>query len=176
MRDSLGSVHEETMTPPSRHHFQRSLTDVLAALFQWVQGRPSWLRPALYGSLLMYGLVIWRGGLILVPIGTVVLFIHDRALMWRLLLTILVLAPAGGFAGGLVWGALTPLLNPLGKVGKVFKYVVGTWIYAALLVFLIIPTVKPTENIPPAVAWGFVAGWGLLIGICMGLQSEKDAA
>ena len=164
------------MSSSTSRHWQRSLGDILAILSRWVQSRPAWLRPALYGALLIYGFVIWRGGLIILPIAIPILFFLDRALLGRLLLAIFILAPAGGFAGGLVWGTLSPLLARLGKAGRVLKFVVGTWVYAAVLVFVIIPTIEPGKHMSPALAWGFIGGWGLFMGIAMGLQADKDAA
>src|SRR6266567_2457416 len=95
--------------------FQRSLAQILVDVFDFVESRPPWLRPPLYGALLIYAFEMWRGVLILGPIVLVILAIKQPSTAWHMLLVLIVLAPAAGFAGGLLYILPRPLTKHLGK-------------------------------------------------------------
>src|SRR5438094_298426 len=96
-----------------RSQLGRSFGDTLIWMFGFVEGRPAFLRPAFYGAFFIWTLILFRGGLIVLPIALPILFFTDRQLFGPLLLTFLVLAPAGGFLGGLLYSAVSPIANRL---------------------------------------------------------------
>jgi|SRR6266853_128678 len=161
-----------------RSHFNRSLGETLLWMFGWVENRPAALRPAFYGALFIWALILFRGGLVVLPIALPLLFFHDRHLFWQLMLTFSLLAPAGGFVGGLLYGLASPLVNRFGIVGTVLKFTLAAWAYLIVLVFVIIPVIEPHDRFTfrDAGDWVFIGGFGVVLGIAMAVGARKDAA
>jgi len=161
-----------------RSHFGRSFGQTLQWMFQFVENQPAFLRPALYGAFFIWALILFRGGLIVLPIALPILFFSNRHLFWQLLLTFLVLAPAGGFAGGLLYGLISPIANRLGVVGTALKFTVAAWAYLVVLVFVIIPFVEPEKHriVGDSGDWVFIGGFGLVLGIALTVGARRDAA
>jgi len=121
--------------------------------------------------------MIWRGGLIVIPILVVYLLVKEPSLLiHRVLPTLFVFVPAAGFLGGLLYGATGPLLRPLGGFGTVVRFILGTWVYCILLIFVIIPLLDPTEHTSWASSgdWALSAGMGVVFGSVMGIQAVLD--
>ena len=160
-----------------RSQLGRSFGDTLIWMFGFVEGRPAFLRPAFYGAFFIWTLILFRGGLIVLPIALPILFFTDRQLFWPLLLTFLVLAPAGGFLGGLLYSAVSPIANRLGLVGRIMKFTVAAWAYLVVLVFVIMPLVdrKHAGSLNDRGDWIFIGAFGLLLGIAIH-WGARDAA
>ena len=161
-----------------RSHFSRTFGDTLMWMFGWVEDRPAVLRPALYGAFFIWALILFRGGLIVLPIALPFLFFYDRDLFWRFVLIFFLLAPAGGFAGGLLYGLTSPAVRRLGVAGAVLKFTLAAWGYLIVLVFVIMPFMEPNNrySISDTSHWVFIGGFGLVLGIAFALGSRKDAA
>jgi hypothetical protein len=157
-----------------REHFSSSLDQVLAKSLRWVEGRPVWIRPAFYGVALLFGFMIWRGGLVIMPVLIVYFLAKDPSfLVHRLLPALFFFVPAAGFLGGLLYGTSEPLLRPLGRVGKVIRLVLGVFVYAVLLTFVIVPLMDPkqTASWSSSEDWIIAGGIGLLAGLVLGIQA-----
>jgi len=160
----------------ARSHFSRSFGETVTWMFGWVENRSAWLRPALYGPLFIWALILFRGGLVVLPIALPVLFFQDREFFWRLVLTLSVLAPAGGFAGGLLFGLVSPIASRLGAVGTVLKFTVAAWAYLIVLAFVIIPVIEPHKRftLRDPWDWAFIGGFGFALGIALAFGTRKE--
>ena len=160
-----------------RSLFGRSFSDTLVWTFSFVEARPAFLRPALYGAFFIWALILFRGGLIVLPILMAIVFFTNRHEFWQMLLTFLVLAPGGGFFGGLLYGVVSPLANRLGVVGTVIKFTVAAWGYLVVLVYVIMPIIDSDDPSSLGVKgdWIFIAGFGLVIGIVLAVASRDRA-
>ncbi len=158
-----------------RAHFERSFGDTLMWMFGFVENRPKFLRPAFYGAFFIWALILFRGALIVLPIALPILFFTDRQLFWQLILVFLVLAPAGGFTGGLLYSLVSPIANPLGVVGAVVKFTFAAWGYLIVLVYAIMPVIDRKENVSFTNSgdWIFIGGFGLLMGIVLAVASHE---
>jgi hypothetical protein len=161
-----------------RSQVGRSFADTLMWLFEFVENRPAYIRPALYGAFFVWALILFRAGVIPLPIALIAIFFTNRDLFWPFVLTFLVLAPAGGFIGGILYSAISPVANRLGIVGRVLKFTVAASAYLTVLVFVIMPLLQ-TENkgsLSDQGDWIFIGGFGLLLGIIMAWNTRRDAA
>jgi hypothetical protein len=158
-----------------------SLSDRLIALADWADSRPRWLRHGLFGAGLVYAYALSRGalGALALLVAVVFLFATGRqSEAWRFLFAVGVLAPAGGFLGGLVYTAFQPVADYLGALGRFLQRTAAGIGYAVILVFVIVPVLpldaKEHHSVPP-LANGIIAGLiGLAIGAVMSI-SDKDA-
>ena len=175
-RDALGS-RESREAPVIRQHFSKSLEQVVQDVFEWVKRQPRPIRAALGGAALVYMFIIWRGGLIILPIAAAILLLFKPAVLLQGLLFVLVVAPGAGFLGGLLYGATEPFLRPFGRAGRVIRFVLGTWVYCLLLVFFIIPAVKSEDRMPVSKPGGWIiSGFlALLFGIGIGLSATSPS-
>ena len=146
---------------------QQSLAERILRVFDFVESRPSWQRPPLYGALLIYAFEMWRGVLILGPIILVGMAIKEPSTAWRWLLVLVALAPAAGFAGGLLFVLPRPLTKHFGKIGTLIQCLFAGFAYGTFLRFLIVPVIdgKPFPHLSDGSDW-FVAA---LIGVISGL-------
>src|SRR5947207_414873 len=121
----------------------------------------------MYCSYYIWSLLLSRSCVSFMSISLSILFFINRHLFWQLLLTFLVLAPAGGFAGGLLYGLISPIANRLGVVGTALKFTVAAWAYLVVLVFVIMPFVEPEKHriVGDFGDWVFIGGFGLVLGI-----------
>ena len=159
-----------------RSQLGRSFGDTLIWMVGFVEERPAFLRPAFYGAFFIWALILFRGGLIVLPIALPIVFFTDRQLFWPLLLTFLVLAPAGGFLGGFLYSTISPIANRLGLVGRIMKYTVAAWAYLIVLVFVIMPLLdRERPSLNDQADWIFIGGFGLALGIAM-TWGARDAA
>jgi hypothetical protein len=120
--------------------FTRLLTQVLGSILDWVEDRPTWLRPPLYGALFIYAFMALRGAWIVVPIGLTILAIKSPLTAWHLLLGLALYAPLGGFVGGLLYSFTNPVARHFGKVGTLLQCLLAGLGYGFVLVFLILPS------------------------------------
>jgi hypothetical protein len=161
-----------------RTHFSRSLADTVTWMFAWAEDQPPVLRPAYYGALFIWALIIFRGGLVVLPILLLVVLFTDRQAFWQFLLVFCVVAPASGFVGGFLYGMLGPLVNRLGIVGSIVKFAVAASCYFVALFFLIVPLLR-NETRPPVTdpgTWTLVGILGVGMGVVLALSTRKDAA
>ena len=159
-----------------RGHLSSSLWEIIQRLADWVERLPRWLRPAFFGAGFIYAFMIWRGALFVFPIAFVYLLFANPALLFRQMLPVLfIYAPGAGFLGGLLYGLTEPLMEPLGKVGRMIQFVLGTWVYCVILVFFIMPIIEPNE----AAATSATANWiisaimGLVFGVALGVGATS---
>jgi hypothetical protein len=148
----------------------RSPLDSLVALADWAEQRPTWLRRGLYGAGIVYAFFIDRGGVLGILIALLLILVTGHGTeIWRLLLVILVVAPAGGFLGGLLYSVCDPLAEHLGVVGRFLQRVAGGIGYALVLVYAVLP-LMPDESVGTTRGYStffnlaFVGIFGLLIG------------
>jgi hypothetical protein len=163
-----------------REHFTKSLKEVHGGLRAWVLERPAWLQPPLMGALLVYGFVLWRGGLIVLPVAALTFVFgspRDRAFFGPLLLAVLVYAPAAGFVGGLIYAFAKPISNRLGGFGKYLKFILGAWAYSVVLIFFIMPVLRPTDRMSLSDPAGWVLSMvvAVVFGLALGAQSVDEA-
>jgi hypothetical protein len=79
-------------------HLSSSFVDVLGRFSALVEKLPRWLRPAFYGAGLIFVFMLWRGGLVAIPILFAwLLFTHPATLFHQLLPLIFVYVPGAGF-------------------------------------------------------------------------------
>src|SRR5882672_9313404 len=93
------------------------LADIGARGLAWAERQPRILRPAIYGAAFIWFLILVRGGLVLLPLLLIVALVTDPASLLQFLIVALVLAPAGGFLGGLLFGVVSPITDRLGILG-----------------------------------------------------------
>ena len=150
---------------------QQSLAEIILRLFDFVESRPSWLRPPLYGALLIYAFEMWRGVLILGPIILVGLAIKNPSTAWRWLLILVALAPAAGFTGGLLYILPRPLTKYFGKAGTLIQCLFAGFGYGTFLTFLIIPVMdgKPFPPLSDGSEWFVAALVGVIGGLAIGV-------
>ena len=120
------------------------LTRTLIGVFDWVEGQPAWLRPALVGAGIIYAFALARGGLVVLPLLVVVAVFWHLTWAFRLLICVLIIAPAGGFLGGLAYSSLSPVARRIGRAGRVLQYVAAGFLYALVLEFAVIPLGSPS--------------------------------
>jgi hypothetical protein len=154
------------------------------ALMEWLEARPPWLRPALLGAGLIYAFAILRGGL-LALLALLILFVtgHQSEAV-RLLIALLLVAPAGGFLGGLLYAAFAPLAAVLGGFGRFLQWAVGGFGYALALVYAVSPLVdgidgKAPDRLTPLESLAIAGVIALLIGVALSTaetSSEVDEA
>ena len=153
-----------------RKHLSKSLVEVHGGIRGAIERCPNWLRPPLLGAGLIVAFVVWRGGLIVIPVvlvGYVFGSSATRATLGPILMAVLVYAPAAGFIGGSLVSLFRPLLRHLGMFGKYAQFVLGAWAYCVVLVFKIMPTFEPHDSDPlPASANWVISGiMGVLFGV-----------
>jgi hypothetical protein len=155
----------------------RVLTRVLGGVLEWVEERPKWLRPPLYGALLIYAFMAFRGAWIVVPIVLTILAIKSPLTAWHLLLGLAIYAPLGGFVGGLLYSFTNPIARRLGKVGTLLQCLLAALGYGFVLAFLIAPTMdeKPLPSLSDPSEWVGVGLVGLIGGLAIGVPMiRKD--
>jgi hypothetical protein len=155
----------------------RVLTQVLVATLAWVEDRPKWLRPPLYGALFIYAFMALRGAWLFVPIGLAILAVTKPLTAWHLLLAILIYAPLGGFVGGMLYTFANPLTRHLGRVGTLLQCLLAGFGYGVVLVFLIGPTIddKPWPSLSDPAEWVTAGLIGLIGGLAIGVpMMRKD--
>jgi hypothetical protein len=165
----------------TRRHLSKSLKEVHGGLRDWVSQRPEWLQPPLFGALFIYAFVLWRGGIIILPLaflGWVFGPASDRAFLGSLLLAALVYAPAAGFLGGLLFAGVRPLLKRLGAFGRYLEFIFGAWVYCVVLVFVIVPILKPADKVALASPAGWVISgiMAIVYGLAIGVTANDDKA
>ena len=161
-----------------KEHLSSSLGEILTRLFAWVEERPEWLRPAFLGAGLVLAFIVWRGGLIVLPIVCLVLLFKNPALLVHKVLPLFLLyVPGAGFVGGLLYGIAGPVARHLGRAGKVLQFVLGTWVYCVLLIFVIMPFIddKPRPALTSTEDWALSGGMGLLFGLVLGIQASSPS-
>ncbi len=148
---------------------------MLAGSAQWVSQLPSWARPPFFGALLIYAFEIWRGGLIAIPLLAIVGWFVDPKWTVRMLLTLVVVAPAGGFLGGVLYSVVHPVTSRLKLAGKMIEHCFAAWGYLTVLWFVILPLIDPKHagHISDSGDWIAIGGLGALLGIILGLQADR---
>jgi hypothetical protein len=129
-----------------RRLLTRSPTESLNAALGWVQARPRWLRRALFGAALVYAFAISRGGLLALLALLVLFLTGHQSEAGRFLLVLLLVAPAGGFLGGLLHSASEPLAKHLGAVGRFLQRMAAGLGYATVLVYGVLPILDRTTD------------------------------
>ena len=153
-----------------------SFGQILVRFFDWVEERPEWLRPAFYGAGLVWAFVLARGGVVVLPIAFVVLlFKNPTLLVHQILPLFLFYVPGAGFLGGLLYSMTGPILRPLGRAGNVMQFVLGTWVYCVVLIFVIIPMTdaKPSPPLSNAENWAISGVMGIIFGLALGIQGTS---
>jgi len=150
-----------------------TLEDALDRVQEFVDSQPEWLRPGLYGASFIYLFMALRGGLILAPLLLVVIAVIDpHAFLYSIVPVFFFLAPASGFLGGLAYTATGPLFAAWGRVGRVLRVIAGTWVYCALLVFVISPVLDPEHagSIHSSEDWMVASALGVFFGLLLGVS------
>ena len=155
-------------------HLSRSLWDVMESFFGWLSRLPPWAQPPFFGALLIYAFEVWRGGLIVIPLLAAIGFFLDPNWTLRMLFTLVVLAPAGGFLGGVLYSLIHPLTRRFKIVGVFIEHSLAAWGYLAVLWFVILPLIDPKNagHLSDSGDWMAIGGLGILVGIVMGLQTR----
>ncbi len=153
------------------NRFTRLFGTGMVTLMQWVEGRPRWLRPPLYGALFIYAFMTLRGAWFLLPIVLVVLAITKPLTAWHFFVGIVILAPLGGFIGGLLYSITSPLTKYLGRTGTLVRCLLASLGYGVVLVFLIVPVLdeKPAPSLLDTAEWLGVALVALIGGLAIGI-------
>ncbi len=162
-----------------REHFSTSLADLLRRVTARVDQLPPWLRPAFFGAGFVFALMLWRGGLIVLPIAFVYLLVKNPPILLKLLPLIFIYVPGAGFLGGLLYGITERALRPLGKTGRILQFILGTWIYCALLIFFIMPLLAPFDArastpISTPAKWIISGCLGVFFGLTLGINATSD--
>jgi len=124
--------------------------------------------------------MLWRGGLVLLPIVFVYLLIKNPAVLMKVL-PLLIYVPGAGFLGGLLYGITAPALRPLGKAGSMLQFILGTWVYCVLLVFFIMPVIysiqgKPSDNLSNSARWIISGGMAVIFGLALGIGATSHTS
>ena len=98
---------------------------------------PEWARPPFYGMFLVYGLIAARA-IIAVPILLIVLIAAGPEGILKAL-WILIVAGLAGFAGGIVFSLLRPILRHAGRAGAIVKGWLCVFVYLATILPLLSP-------------------------------------
>ena len=155
-----------------QEHLSASLWDLVSRFADWVERLPRWLQSAVFGAGLIFAFMVWRGGLIAIPITFLYLLLTDPALLiHKVIPVMLIYAPGAGFLGGLLYGITQPGLRYLGKAGKLLQFIIGTWAYCVVLIFLIMPIIDPKEAASTSTKenWIVSGGMGLVFGLALGI-------
>ena len=164
-----------------KKHLSKSLAEVHGGVRRAVEKCPQWLQPPLAGVALITSLMLWRGGIFVLPfaiLGYVFGSPETRATLGPILLVALVYVPAAGFVGGMLVAIFRPILRALGVVGKYVQFILGTWVYCVALVFVIMPKLEPGDQPLPNSARWLISG---IMGVVFGLAAaigwySKDQA
>jgi len=155
-----------------------TLTQVLVSVLEWIDGRPKWLHPPLYGALFIYAFMAFRGAWIVVPVALAITALKNPVTALHLLLGIAVYAPLGGFVGGALYTLTNPIMRYLGKVGTFVQCLLAGLGYGVVLNFLIAPTLdgKPIPSFSDPSEWTAVLLVGLIGGIALGVPMVSEKA
>ncbi len=156
-----------------------ALTQALVTVLQWIEDRPKWLHPPLYGALFIYWFMALRGAWIVVPVALAIVAFKSPLTALHLLLAIAVYAPLGGLVGGALYSLANPVARYLGKVGTFVQCLLAAFGYAVILNFLIVPTLdgKPMPSLSNPSEWTSVILIGLIGGVALGVgMVSEDAA
>jgi len=150
------------------------VSERLQELVERIDEAPGWLRPGLYGAGMVALFIVQRGGMVVLPILFIYLaFAHPQDLPRAG--GIILGALAAGFAGGLFYGLVGLLVGSLGRPGKVFQFIAGTWVYCVVGVFVIIPLVAPSSSTALSAGenWAVATGMGLFFGGIIGVVATS---
>jgi len=156
----------------------RSPTDTLIALADWAEGQPKWLRHGLLGAAFVYAFALSRSGLFGLLILLAMFVTGHASEAWRLLFVVLLLAPAWGFTGGLLYSVCEPLAQHLGVVGRFLQRVAGGFGYALILVYAVLPLIpdsrrRPSTTDSPSANIVVVTILSLLIGLALSVSDTR---
>ena len=161
-----------------RDQISHSLEVRIPRVLGWVEDQPAVLRPAYYGTLFLWSVVLLRGGIIVLPALLLILLLTDRQAFWQFSIVFFLLVPAAGFIGGLVYGVIAPLVKRLGIVGSIVKFAAAAACYFTVLFFLIVPLVgrgdRPALGDPET--WREIGILAIGMGTVLALSIRKDAA
>jgi hypothetical protein len=127
--------------------------NLIAALVDWIEERPGWLRPALYAALLVPAWAFKKGGLVILPIliiGILVAAEHPvRTLGVGLL--IFAIAMAGAALSGLAYSFLGRHLRHTSVIGPYLAGWLSAWPYVLAVLIIIrlhkdTPLAAPVQN------------------------------
>jgi hypothetical protein len=145
--------------------------DFVADVLQWIEDQPVWVRPALYGALLVPAWSIKRGALYILPIaGVLILFTHEHPFRaFGLLLLMYTLAVAGAALSGLAYSFVGSRVRGAPILGPYLAGWVSCWPYVLVILFILrlkkgTPLTTSFENAEWATL-GFMTLWvGTLTG------------
>ena len=153
------------------------MRELLPAVFNWIEDQPAWLRPPLYGALLVPAWALARGALFLLPVAFVaVLLTSDHPL--RSIgtgLLIFSLAVAGAALSGLAYSLLGRPVRGVPIIGPILAGWLSSWPYAFTLLLII----RLFDGVPIVAPFGrpewFTFGFGTLyIGAMIGFFLFRD--
>jgi hypothetical protein len=155
--------------------FSRSPFETLLTLGSWVESRPSWLRNGLFGALFIYAFAASRGILILVLVLLWMALTGHQAQAFQFLLVLLVVAPAGGFVGGLAYTAFEPLSRRLGAIGRFLQWAAAGAGYSTVLVYAVLPLMDGAYRVSgsPADSLFTIGFISVAIGVAFSLPTRE---
>jgi hypothetical protein len=77
-----------------------------------------------------------------------------------------------------MYGLTRPMLDRFGGFSRYLKFILGAWAYCVVLVFFIIPVLRPADRIPlsdPA-GWAISVVMGIVFGLALGAQSVDETS
>jgi hypothetical protein len=154
------------------------MRDFVADVLHWIDDRPAWIRPALYGALLVPAWAVRKGALIIIPIaGVVVLLTHEHPFqaIGRGLL-IFTLAVGGAALSGLAYSLLGRRVRDARLIGPYLAGWLSCWPY----VFVLLVIMRLYEGTPVTTSFEdsewFVLGFGTFyVGAMVGFFLFRDA-
>ena len=142
-----------------------------------IEALPAWARPPFYGMFIVYGMIAAKAGIAL-PILLIIVIASGPS---SILTTVWLLIAAGlaGFAGGVAFSLVRPILKRLGRVGAIATGWICVFTYLIVILSLIEGTDADTRrrfDLHDPVAWVIAAVLSLLFGSVMGLAFMDDDA
>jgi hypothetical protein len=116
-----------------------SLRDRVARTEMWIEARPEWLRPILYGPALLLVAMFARGALVLGPILLVALILASDAPLQDVasLVFVFAIAIGGSAAGGLAYTVIGRYLRTFRYIGPYIAGIVTLFPYMFSVMFIV---------------------------------------
>jgi hypothetical protein len=130
---------------------------------------PLWMRPPFYGMFLVYGMIFARVILVL-PVALIVLLAAGPEGILKVI-WILIVAGLAGFAGGVAFTLVHPLLRRLGRVGAILTGWVCVFSYLSVIVPAVSqdPASRHYFDMRNPIDWGITVALSVIFGSVLGI-------
>ena len=150
---------------------------ILGTIDERLASMPPWARPPFLGMLLVYGMMLFGRGWLLIPLAIIGVLMGGPVAVVRIL-WVLIVAGLAGFAGGLAYAMVHPILHRLGRGGHVVIGCLAVFVYMATGYFLLgsaDPDLRARFDLQRPVSWVIIGAVSLLFGAVLGSMFHTEA-